>query len=180
MLGWLTVLQHLKPIAHSMLTASISWICLHGESVGWPYEALQQSEVCAVSCQLHSSHLHDTLVGMGRSWGGHLWLRDTSLVWGDHLKMASILAAEEALSNLAHRVVAFHHLQQDTLPRKLLGLEHVLAAVTALCLCLNHKYPAPLLQQLQWYESCQLFQLQVITIIIKSLNSLSYIKSSHI
>ena len=56
---------------------------------------------------------------------------------GDLLKMAPVLAAEEALSNLTHLVVAFHHLQQDTLPRKLLGLERVLAAVTALCMCLN-------------------------------------------
>ena len=41
--------------------------------------------------------------------------------------MEPVLAAEEALSNPSHLVVVFHHLQQDTLPRKLLGLENVLA-----------------------------------------------------
>ena len=43
-----------------------------------------------------------------------------------------VLSAEEALRDLGHLVVVLHHLQLNTLPRKLLGLEHVPVAVVAL------------------------------------------------
>ena len=79
---------------------------------------------------------------------------DTHLVSLGIFEMVPVLGAEEALSSLTHLVVALHHIQQDTLLGKLLALEHVSAAepapVTTLCSCWNHKYPAPLLQQLKW------------------------------
>ena len=57
---------HLKPIAYSMLTVYREY----ARRVSGDHMRLfdsHQSEAYAVSSQLHSSHHHDTLVGMGRS-----------------------------------------------------------------------------------------------------------------
>ena len=46
------------------------------------------------------------------------YMADTSLVWEE---MVPALSAEEALSSLAHLVVALHHLQQDTVRKARTG-----------------------------------------------------------
>ena len=46
------------------------------------------------------------------------YMGDTSLVWEE---MVPALSAEEALSSLAHLVVALHHLQQDTVRKARTG-----------------------------------------------------------
>ena len=52
MIGWLIGLEHLKPIAHSILTVYCKYA---GESVEWPYEAFQQPSVWSVCSCLSAS-----------------------------------------------------------------------------------------------------------------------------
>ena len=113
-------LQIWSPVAHAH-----SVIYLERESDGhaWLFDS-HHSDTHRVLIW----YLHGTLLGMGGSWGDHLWGGYKDYIF----EMVPALSAEEDLSSLAYLVVALHQIQEDILLGKLPGLEHVLVAVITL------------------------------------------------